>query len=126
MRDECDSKLRIAYAKLEMMRLQQHIAWIRLSSSRKEYNPNQPRIPANQTGGGRWTSDGSAKDQTSISYPQFRELLRQTSMTQDECDEMHRRELIVCKFTGIPACYAQAMVRLAACERGHPIPPLNF
>lgn len=126
MRAKSDSNLRVAYARLELMELQNYIAYIRLSLSKKEYNPNQPRIPANQTGGGRWTNEWPSKDQGSVSNSQFRELLHQTSMTQEECDEMHRRDLIVCKFTGLRACYAQAYVRLVACENRHPIPPLNF
>jgi hypothetical protein len=28
----------------------------------KAYNPNQPRLPAGQTGGGRWTSDFSTAE----------------------------------------------------------------
>ncbi|MCJ2135410.1 hypothetical protein MKK69_15340 [Methylobacterium sp. J-026] len=93
----------------------------------KEYNPNQPRVPAGQTGAGRWT-DGNVTD--AVSQPQNQNV--QTNLplalaaSQEDCDEQYRRDLIVCKFTGLRTCYAQAMVRLVACERGHPIPPLNF
>jgi hypothetical protein len=39
---------------------------------------------------------------------------------------MHQRDLFHCNMVGLPTCYSQAMVRLVACEKGHPIPPLNY
>ncbi|MFC5563981.1 DUF6968 family protein [Methylobacterium aerolatum] len=36
---------------------------------------------------------------------------------RDECDEMHQRDLIVCRFTGKSGRYTQAYVRRAACEK---------
>jgi hypothetical protein len=41
------------------------------------------------------------------------------------CDEIYRRDIFQCKMVGLPACYAQAMVRYAACQNGASLPPLN-
>ena len=49
-----------------------------------------------------------------------------TAAFQEECDEQYRCDLIGCKFMGLRSCHAQAMIRLAARERGKPIPPLDF
>jgi hypothetical protein len=55
------AKLRLSQIGVELARLQlEHAlnqqAWL------KAYNPNQPRLPAGQTGGGRWTSDFSTAE----------------------------------------------------------------
>lgn len=124
-----DSKIAFAVAsrQIELCRLEIRRALIEKETTSKEYNPNQPRIPARHTGAGRWTDGGT----TNLSPPQKIVNARKVPLfslaaSQEDCDEQYRRDLIVCKFTGLRACYAQAMVRLVACERGHSIPPLNF
>jgi hypothetical protein len=43
-----------------------------------------------------------------------------------ECNAMHQRDLFHCKMVGLPACYAQAYLRLVNCLDGRQIPPLNY
>lgn len=126
MRAKQELDLVIAFKRLELSKMQHRVAHMRRTLLFKEYDPNQPRIPAKQTGGGRWTSAGRSTNSNMAYYDKLDELVRQTSLLRDECDEMHQRDLNVGRFVGISACYAQAYVRRAACERGHPTPPLNF
>lgn len=116
----------IAARRAELDYLQHVVDELRIALRTKEYDPNQPRIPAHQTGAGRWTKDGSAEGIDVTKTDRFKKQLYAASRRLEECAEMNRRDLIVCKFTGLQSCYAQAMVRLVACENGHPIPPLNF
>jgi hypothetical protein len=43
-----------------------------------------------------------------------------------ECNAMHERDLFHCRMVGLPACYAQANLRLANCLEGKQIPPLSY
>ena len=95
MRSNRDLDLAIGFTRLELNKLQHRVVQMRRSLSFKEYNPSQPRIPAKQTGGGRWTSASRSEGSNSIFYAKFNELIHHTSITQVECDEMHRRDLIV-------------------------------
>ena len=45
--------------------------------------------------------------------------------TRAFCEAQWNRDIFHCKMVGLPSCYAQAMVRLVACEKGEPIPPLR-
>ena len=116
----------IAARREELNHLQYIVDELRIALRVKEYDPNQPRIPAHQTGAGRWAKDGSAEGIDVTKTERFKKQLYAASRRLEEFAEMNRRDLIVCKFTGLQTCYAQAMVRLVACENGHPIPPLNF
>ncbi|MFN3855597.1 MAG: hypothetical protein ACK4M0_14485 [Phreatobacter sp.] len=40
--------------------------------------------------------------------------------------QQYDRDIFHCRLVALRGCYAQAMVRLVACERGDPIPPLNY
>lgn len=42
------------------------------------------------------------------------------------CLEQYERDLFQCNLVGLKTCYQQAAVRWIACEKGHPIPPLNY
>ena len=48
------------------------------------------------------------------------------SVDAAECNAMHERDLFHCRMVGLPACYAQANLRLANCLAGKQIPPLNY
>lgn len=81
------------------------------------FDPSQPRDES-----GRWSDAGtSSADGETDAQP----MLASYSNIE-ECNFQFKKDLIQCKFTGLRNCYAQAMVRLIACERGHPIPPLNY
>ena len=58
MRTEQEIDLAIAFARLELSKMQHRVAQMRRSLLSKNYDPNQPRVPAKQSGGGRWTGDG--------------------------------------------------------------------
>lgn len=80
----------------------------------RKFNPNQSRVPAGSPGGGQWDGGGGASTQ-SIGY-----------RSQAFCDAQYQKDVFQCKMVGKRSCYAQAMTRLVACERGHTIPPLNY
>lgn len=48
------------------------------------------------------------------------------SVDAAECNAMHERDLFHCRMVGLPACYAQANLRLANCLAGKQIPPLSY
>ncbi|MDO8978992.1 MAG: hypothetical protein Q7V17_07150 [Afipia sp.] len=80
------------------------------------FNPDQPRDED-----GRWTGTGSSNPD---GKPGLSLLASYSSIA--ECNFQYKRDLFQCKIVGLRACYAQAMERLSACERGKPIPPLNY
>jgi hypothetical protein len=41
------------------------------------------------------------------------------------CEAQWLTDILICRTVHNETCYAQAMVRLVACEKGQPIPPLN-
>jgi hypothetical protein len=55
-----------------------------------------------------------------------RDAGRISNQVASECEEMHRRDLFICKAFQSPACYTQAYLRYTNCQLGRPIPPLNF
>lgn len=103
------------------------------------YDPSQPRIPAGSSGGGQWTGGGGSGRGSSATY---RDVAFRTEREDDaprpgrlsiasrkrlaQCEEQFERDIFHCNMVGIRECYAQAMVRKVACEKGHPIPPLNY
>ncbi|KLK95056.1 hypothetical protein AA309_00220 [Microvirga vignae] len=54
------------------------------------------------------------------------DLLLLQKRTLAQCEEQYDRDIFQCKMVGLRSCYMQAMVRKIACEKGHPIPPLNY
>lgn len=96
----------------------------------KDYDPSQPRVPAGSPDGGRWTGGGSASGRDSGVQPKASETpgrLTAASRRQlSECERQFNQDLFQCRMVGLRTCYAQAIVRQIACEKGHPIPPLNY
>lgn len=90
----------------------------------RKYNPEQPRVPAGNSDGGQWTSDDASESLPSILDDGLSSFAAMT--IRDECEQQYRSDVFHCRMVGLPACYAQAMVRKVACERGFPIPPLNY
>ncbi|MES2751982.1 MAG: hypothetical protein V4661_11480 [Pseudomonadota bacterium] len=85
---------------------------------KQEFNPDQPRDER-----GRWTETGSDASNPDSAPRLF--LLASYSKIA-ECNFQYKRDLFQCKMVGLATCYAQAMERLSACERGKPIPPFNY
>jgi hypothetical protein len=76
---------------------------------------------------GRWTDEGGGQDQSPISETEpAGDTGRISNQVASECEEMHRRDLFICKAFQSPACYTQAYLRYTNCQLGRPIPPLNF
>lgn len=47
-----------------LLGLQVELAWLKLSRALLKYDPNQPRVPSGEPGGGQWTdADGSRSPQ---------------------------------------------------------------
>ena len=115
----------LQYARVDLARLKLKTALAQEALSRKGYDPKQPRNPAGQPNGGRWMGDtGPEASNGRQSRPSSRISLAQNP--QELCNEQYKRDVFQCKMVGLRSCYAQAMVRLVACERGHDIPPLNY
>ncbi len=53
-RPNADRELRVA--RLRLLRLRDELCLIRRDHWRRKYNPNQPRVPSGNAGGGQWTS----------------------------------------------------------------------
>ncbi|MGH6789745.1 MAG: hypothetical protein ACRECC_08690 [Pseudolabrys sp.] len=86
----------------------------------RKFNQDQPRVPAGSADGGQWT-----RDDGSISSTQFRSSLAAMS-TRADCEAQWLSNIFHRNMVGLSACYAQAMVRLVACEKGQTIPLLNY
>jgi hypothetical protein len=92
----------------------------------QKYDPNQPRVPAGQFGGGRWKSEsGGFSDADNGARIQL--AARQISRSlENECLALYDRDTFHCKIVGLPGCHRQAAERYAACLARKPIPPLNY
>lgn len=95
------------------------------------YDPAQPRLPAGQADGGRWTSVGSSDEAGKLPASNkpadlFGRLLAASKRSLAYCKAQFERDLFQCRMVGLSSCYSQAIVRQIACEKGHPIPPLNY
>lgn len=114
--------------KSQIHSLQMRLALRKIGFALK-FQEDQPRVPAGRPEGGQWTGAGETE---------FPVSLRETATVQDrkpaqlsfnskaDCDEQYERDIFQCRMVGMRSYYAQAMVRLVACERGHPVPPLNY
>lgn len=97
-----------------------------LGQAIRSYNPNQPRVPEGSPEGGQWIS-GEGGDNISPEDVDSDRQLRLAAMSRiARCEAQWKSDIFHCNMVGLPTCYAQAMVRFIACERGHSIPPLNY
>ncbi|WP_336486452.1 hypothetical protein [Methylobacterium nigriterrae] len=92
----------------------------------KDYTPDQPRAPAGQADGGQWISVGDPTESAEIDSMGSIKPQNINNSSQEFCDDQYKRDIFQCRMVGLRSCYAQAMVSLIACERGNPIPPLNY
>src|SRR6185295_6629022 len=64
---------------------------------RRKFDPDQPRVPAGNSDGGQWTSEGA-------SSPQHRLAARRISPSVEaECEEQKRRDDFQCRMVGLRA-----------------------
>ncbi len=70
---------------------------------------------------GRWTNTDGAESESDENVPQLASY-----SSSAECNAQYKRDIFQCKMVGLSTCYAQAMVRLVACQQGNPIPPLHY
>jgi hypothetical protein len=93
---------------------------------------DQPRVPAGNPGGGRWTSASAVTSDDSSARGKFRSSGKQFAARKSAqfCWNQMQIDLLLCY--SLPArqlmgaCRSQAMERYAACLNGKPIPPLPF
>jgi hypothetical protein len=117
-----------------------------LRSELKKYSPDQPRVPAGNSDGGRWTSgskagadapstspsssdakSGGGQPTNGVAQQTTRVAARRISPAREaECEAQYAADVFQCKMVGLMACYAQAALRYANCLQGLPIPPLNY
>jgi hypothetical protein len=91
-----------------------------------KFDPAQPRKPAGQPDGGQWAEvDGPVLAQARRP-PNRPAAPRRDRRREQECEEQFNADLVVCRNAASAACYEQALLRRNRCERGLPIPPLNF
>lgn len=95
------------------------------SAELSKFDPNQPRVAAGSSDGGRWTSTGT--DTGSSGQKATRLAAARISPAKEaECEAQYASDKFHCQMVGLPGCYAQAMLRYANCLQGLPIPPLNY
>lgn len=111
---------RIADIDLKLADLRFKVAHYRFTNLLHKYDPDQPRDDQ-----GRWT-DSAATDPTNASSSEFGFSKFASYSNMAACNAQYRKDLFQCKMVGLSQCYAQAMVRLVACENGGQIPPLNY
>ena len=101
-------------------------------------DPGQPRVPPGSSSGGHWASGGGSSTvhhsdrEVALQSERFKvnggagRLTLAARRTLAECKKQYERDLFHCKLVGLRSCYSQAAVRWIACEKGHPIPPINY
>lgn len=113
------ARKRIADIDFKLADLRFKVAHYRFTNLLRKYDPDQPRDDH-----GRWT-DSAATDATNTSNSEFSFSKFASYSNMAACNAQDRKDLFQCKMAGLSQCYAQAMVRLVACENGSQIPPLN-
>lgn len=91
-----------------------------------KYSPDQPRVAAGGDGAGQWTSGGASGEAETGDGGISAGLLAIASRLRAICEKQYEQDVLHCRMSGLSSCYAQAMVRRVACERGFTIPPLNY
>lgn len=129
---------RLVISKIEavLMRLKYELAAIKTVVAVKryswgidaKYDPEQPRVPAGESGGGQWTRN---PDSSKIGNPleSFAAASRR-GRSWKFCAAQYTIDGLMCSSLESPAtraaCWRQAAERLGACLAGRPIPPLIY
>lgn len=78
----------IASRKMELCLLELRRADLEQSLPLKEYDPNQPRVPAGQDGGGQWANNGTPGSSSKPRNEKVQKLsLVALAASQKDCDE---------------------------------------
>jgi hypothetical protein len=88
-----------------------------------KFDPDQPRVPAGNSDGGQWTSEGTYSTDQETLQPVAR---RMSPAEEAECTAQHARDSFICRLVRTRLCWEQAAERLGACLSGRQLPPLNF
>jgi len=93
----------------------------------RKYDPNQPRVPKGNRDGGEWTRESAGSNTQSRNQKNSLRIAARISPGREaECEAQFKMDNFHCSMVGLPACYAQAMLRYSNCLRGLPIPPLIY
>lgn len=68
-RHNADRELRVA--RLRLLRLRDELCLIRRDHWRRKYNPDQPRVPSGNAGGGQWTSGAGGGGGSAVNNPEL-------------------------------------------------------
>lgn len=89
------------------------LSMVALGAELLKYNPSQPRVPAGRPEGGQWTRTQVAG--------------RWDERNREKCELQYETDMFQCKFVlSWRSCQSQAMVRLASCMKGDPLPSFNY
>ena len=75
---------------------------------------------------GRFADEGGGIGGSSSERSLTKVAGRISRQRAEQCDIMHKQDLFICNAFQSAACYGQAYVRYALCQKGLPVPPLNF
>jgi hypothetical protein len=85
----------------------------------QKFDPDQPRVPAGNSDGGQWTSEGESGKGNVV-------VAARSSRSEAECMAQYAKDSFICRTVGTLLCWQQAAERLGACLSGRQLPPLNF
>ena len=95
----------------------------------RKYDPNQPRVPAGDSDGVQWTSEGGSEDVTNNPLESFA-MARRRGKSTAYCAAQYTIDILLCNSLQPSSrraiCRGQAMERYANCLSGRPIPPLSY
>lgn len=116
-------------ARLEILNARITVAMMRADLLLKRFNPSQPRVPAGTATGGQWVQvTGSVGKWVQGSEPgnQRIQLAGVRRLTEDECEDLYKRDTFHCNMVGLASCHQQAMFRYSDCLSGKTIRPLSY
>ena len=110
-------------------------------SAERKFDPNQPRVPRGEPGGGQWTSRDGSSDQIATraaadNNDQEGSDASTTDTTDNQlgglktadraavCLEQYRLDSFICQAVRTASCWRQAGFRLGQCMAGGYVPPI--
>ena len=90
----------------------------------EKFDPDQPRVPAGNSDGGQWTSEGGVGD--TVDNDGTTVLAARSQQSEAECMAQYAKDSFICRAVRTQLCWQQAAERLGACLSGRQLPPLNF
>lgn len=105
------------------------VAMMRADLLLKRFDPNQPRVPAGTATGGQWVQITRPIDKRIQSPEPTDQRIRLAGLrrlTEDECEELYKKDTFHCNMVGLASCHQQAMFRYSDCLSGKTIRPLSY